>query len=391
MASNIVYIARDIDRALGIAPTGNYFIITNSTPYSEEIKIKYPDKVFLIKTDEILDTYELLLNEEVQQIINDKKAKILVFKNTIHIESLCKDKGWEILNPSAELSERIENKITQIEWLEELSSLLPQHSISLVKDIKWNNKPFVLQWSHGHTGEGTILIQSESDLKNLSDKFSLREAKVTEFINGPVFTVNITITKDVILLGNISYQITGILPFTENIFSTIGNDWSLPHTILTENQIKSFEEIASKVGNKMQKNNWKGLFGIDVIYDQERDELKLIEINARQPASTTYESELQRKINPEGLTTFESHILALQDLPINSSLTQINDGAQIVQRVTKLSHNSNPIKLIEAGYNIIIYNNTKLNSDLIRIQSSRGIMETHMKLNKRGKEILELI
>ncbi len=388
---NIVYIARDIDRAMGKEPIGNYFIITNSTPYSQEIKDKYHDNIFLIKSEEILDTYELLLLNEVKNIIKDKNAKILVFKNTIHIESLCKENNFQLLNPNAELSERIENKITQIEWLEELQSLLPEHSISLVKDIKWNKKPFVLQWSHGHTGEGTILIQTESDLNSLKAKFSLREAKVTEFINGPVFTANIIVTDDIILLGNISYQITGILPFTENAFSTIGNDWSLPHTILTEDQIKSFEDIAEKIGRKMQNSNWRGLFGIDVIYDSEKDELRLIEINARQPASTTFESELQRQFDPEGTTTFDAHLLSLQNTPTTSALIQINDGAQIVQRVTKASHESDPIKLINAGYKVIIYNNTKLNSDLIRIQSSKGIMETHMKLNKRGKEILSLI
>lgn len=391
MASNIIYIARDIDRALGKNPTDDYFIITNETSYSKEIKSKYPDNVFLIKSEEILDTYELLLNKEVQEIIYNKQAKLLVFKNTIHIESLCKEKNWEILNPSAELSEMIENKISQVSWLEELSSYLPEHNISLVKDIEWNKKPFILQWSHGHTGEGTILISKEEDLNSLKSKFSLREAKVTEFINGPVFTVNIVVTDTIILLGNISYQITGILPFTDNAFSTIGNDWSLPHTILTEAQLKSFETIAEQIGKKMQNNKWKGLFGIDVIYNQEKDELKLIEINARQPASTTYESELQSQFNLNGITTFDAHLLSLQNIPIASSLIPINDGAQIVQRVTKNSHNSNPIKLIEAGYRVIIYDNTKPNSDLIRIQSLRGIMETHMKFNSRGKEILDLI
>jgi hypothetical protein len=49
---NILYIARDIDRAMGKEPIGNYFIITNSTPYSQEIKNRYPDNVFLVKSEE---------------------------------------------------------------------------------------------------------------------------------------------------------------------------------------------------------------------------------------------------------------------------------------------------------------------------------------------------
>lgn len=392
--NNIVYIAREIDRALGKAPIDNYFIVSNSSEQAKEIKSKYPDNVLLIESTELLDTYELMMNSEVADYINKIKAKVIVFKNTAQIESLCKSNNWEIINPSAELSERIENKISQIEWLGELASLLPPHSISTIKDIEWNDKPFIIQWSHGHTGEGTQLIKSESELATLKNKFPQRQAKITNFINGPVFTVNIVVTNTVILLGNISYQITGMLPFTDNIFSTIGNDWSVPHTILTEAQLKSFENMAQLIGQRMQKDNWKGLFGIDVIYDEERNSLYLIEINARQPASTTYESELQSYINMhgvDGLTTFEAHLISLQNLPVKSALIPINDGAQIVQRVTNNAYKSNPVKLIEAGYNVIIYKNTKPNADLIRIQSLQGIMETHNKFNKRGKQILELI
>ena len=88
----------------------------------------------------------------------------------------------------------------------------------------------------------------------------------------------------------------------------------------------------------MSESGWKGLFGIDVIYDEERDQFKLIEINARQPASTTYESQLQSKFRGHGLTgstIFEAHLAALTDSPLTEKQIEINDGAQIVQRVTK--------------------------------------------------------
>ena len=212
--ASIIYVARDIERALGKVPEGDYFIITNKTPYSIDIHSKYPDNVYLINSPEILDTYELLLNPEVQKTISESGADILVFKNTIQIERLCQEKGWNLLNPKAELSEKIENKISQIEWLGELSSLLPPHQIIKTKEILWKDKAFVLQWSHGHTGDGTILIQNEKDLNTIKEKFPEREARITDFIKGPMFTVNMVVSNTVILLGNISYQITGILPFT---------------------------------------------------------------------------------------------------------------------------------------------------------------------------------
>lgn len=394
MASNIVYIARDIERALGKEPISNYYIITNDSPYAQEIKIKYPENIFLIKDNKILDTYELLTKDEVKNILNKLEAEILVFKNTIHIEEYCKENNYRLLNPSAKLSEEIENKISQITWLEDCQSLLPPYKISETKDIIWEKKPLILQWSHGHTGEGTVLIKSEEELNDIKSRFPYRQSKITEYIKGPMLTINIIITEDKIRLGNISYQITGILPFTENPFSTIGNDWSLPHSILTENKIKEFEEIAMKISDKMQKSKWKGLFGIDVIYDEERDKLSLIEINARQPASTTFESKLQSEIRNEGvkgITVFEAHLFALTNKDSNEQIIQINDGAQILQRMIKSKIEINTAELIKDKFNIIEYSNTKPNSDLFRIQSSMGIMEAHNKFNKRGKKILENI
>ncbi len=391
VTQNIVYVARDIERALGIKPVNNYYIITNKTKYSLEIQKQYPDNVFIIDSPNTLDTYELMLQESVSSLIEKLHANIIVFKNTIHIEALCKEKKWKLLNPSAELSEIVENKISQSEWLDELSSLLPSHKIQTVENIAWDKEVFIIQWSHGHTGDGTILVQNENTLSDLKKKFPHRECKVTKYIKGPMFTINIVVTETVILLGNISYQITGILPFTENAFSTIGNDWSVPYSILTERHIVDFNSIAEKVAQKMQKSGWRGLFGIDVIYDEERDELHLIEINARQPASVTYESELQTNMGMEGLNTFEAHIMVLSNIKINSSLIPINDGAQILQRVTTITKVIDPKKLIDAGYKVIQYSNNKLNSDLARIQSNKGIMEAHNKFNVRGKEILDLI
>lgn len=392
--ASILYIARDIERALGIEPVGDYYIVTNKTPLALEKQKQYPHNIWIIDSPEVLDTYALLMRPEIKEILNLKKSSILVFKNNNQIEEYCRNNSWHILNPSAVLSEKVENKISQVKWLGELASLLPPHKIVLAKDIVWDKKAFVLQWSHGHTGDGTLLIQNEVELKKLQEKYPHREARVTDFIKGPMFTVNIAVTGTVILLGNISYQITGILPFTENPFSTIGNDWSLTHSLLSENHITQFHVMAEKIAKKMQDDGWLGLFGIDVIYDEEKDELHLIEINARQPASTTYESQLQNLLalhGVSGINIFEAHLQSLLKDPVSSALIPINDGAQILQRVTEKIKVVDTKKLNDAGYITITYTNNKPNTDLVRIQSLRGIMETHTKFNERGKSIVEFL
>jgi len=375
----IFYVTRSRERASGLPQNDSYKIISG---------------------DGSKDTLELLSDEKIQKEIKKNNASVLVFKNTIQIERLAKEKEFKLLNPSAELAEEIENKVTQAKWLGELSDFLPPHHITLVKKItkdifpsKDKDDHFILQWAHSHTGEGTIHIKKRADLEKIQKDFPERETRISEYIKGPVFTSNIVVSPDKILIGNISYQITGLKPFTDNIFSTIGNDWGLPHSILSESQLEKFNKIATAVAEKMQKSGWKGLFGIDVIHAEEKDEMHLIEINARQPASTTYESELQqisRSHGVPGMTTFEAHVAALTNKPL-TSLIGINDGAQIIQRVTREVKKLDTSELKNEGYRITEYNNSKANADLVRIQNTRGIMESHNKFNKRGKVIKEII
>ena len=437
----IVYITRDIERALGVLPGSpsyeHYYIVTNASSYAQKIQaqIQAPQHIILSErsntSGELLDTLDLMkepaLEKAIDTLVNEG-ASILVFKNTKAIEEFCAAKKWPLLNPSAALAESVENKILQASWLGDLASLLPPFTIQKAKDVvlekdsKGNVKPIILQWAHSHTGDGTLLVNDQSVLDLIRTKFPEREARITQFVNGPVFTANVAVQLSPsprVFVGNISYQITGVLPFTENPFSTIGNDWSITHSLLSESQVAEFERIAQEVGMKMAQAGWKGLFGIDCIYDEERSIMHLLEINARQSASTTYESQLQHASpfyntalnthSNKNLTIFELHLQCLADtdthtgaakqdqLGSNVSNTLINDGAQIIQRLTSTldtsiqNLNKKTSELEALGLNVIAYENEKMNSDILRIQSKRGIMEAHNKLNTRGKEILDIL
>ncbi len=396
---SITYITRDIERALGMDPSPAYRIVCNKCSYSETIKAKFPDYVTLIEsTSKVMGTSDLITNYSEKNKPNAENADLLVFKNSSRVESTAITNGWHIINPKASLGEEIETKISQVEWLGDLGKkYLPQHTIMPTKSVTWTKEPFILQWDHGHTGGGTILINSENDLKSLKQRFPERLARRTAYVRGPSFTVNVVVGAQKILIGNISYQITGILPFTDNIFATVGNDWGLTHSLLNEEEIEYIQEMAKKIGTKMNIAGWRGLFGIDVIRDDDHNVINLIEINARQPASTTLESQLQQNFRAQGvkgLTTFEAHLKALQGEEINEELIPINDGAQILQRITRKTQTvpAEKIAKIEAlGYTTLSYANTMLNEDLLRIQSPCSIMETHGRFNKRGKEILDNI
>jgi predicted ATP-grasp superfamily ATP-dependent carboligase len=393
----IAYVTRAIERALGMKPGPEYLLVSNNTPYGEMIKGLFPEFVTLIDPpgQESLSTNQLLEHAVVRALINSTEATLLAFKNTARIELIAQANGWTLLNPKAALSEQVENKISQIEWLGNLATkYLPEYHIQECKNIQWEDKPLVVQWAHGHTGNSTVRVSSEKELRVLQQEQSPREVtRASKYIYGPSFTVNAIVAADKILVGNISYQITGTAPFTCNEFTTVGNDWSAAHRFLSEAEVEQIVTMARAIGTKLSVSDWRGLYGIDVIRDAERGRLYLIEINARQPASTTFESFLQganRCWNSGGLTTFEAHLKALRGESIENELIPINEGAQIIQRVTNdIKHIPvGAIRSLElAGYRTISYPNTSENIDLLRIQSAYGLMEAHGKFNERGMEI----
>jgi len=393
--SQLFYVCRDIERTMALADWPKCFIIANHTEYGAKMAKKYKN-IILIKEKEALDTWPLLQHKKTKTLIK-KNDFVLVFKNTVQIEKECDKNGWQLLNPSAALANQVEEKISQIEWLGPLKKYLPDYKVDLCKNIKWTNKHFILQFNRSHTGSGTILITSKKQLKEIKNTFPDREARIAPFITGPLFTNNNTVWDNKVLQGNISYQITGLKPFTDIPFATIGNDWALPHKILTATQLKRYQQIAEDVGLRLAKSGWKGLFGIDVVKDEKTGQLYLLEINARQPASTTYESELQGK-NGE-CTTFEAHLASLLNIdPDNYNVAKITDGAQIIQRMTKdienkkLEHLRKNITIFEkSGVKTILYNNRKNGADWLRIQTKFGLMENHNVLSNFGNEILNFV
>jgi len=390
----ITYITREIERALGIDPEGMYHVIAGKTPYGEQVSDRHPGHVHLIASTSTLGTRELIEQAHASRMI-PPNSDILVFKNTVRVEEAATKAGIKLLNPKASLSETVENKMSQVQWLGDLGKkYLPTHAILPTKNLTWTGEPFVLQWAHGHTGGGTILVSGAAELTSLQERFPHRMARRTAYIHGSSFTVNAVVAADKILMSSVSYQITGMAPFTESPFSTIGNDWSIAHDLLNEQELEYIHEMVQDIGKKLNVGGWRGLFGVDIIRDDERNTLHLIEINARQPASTTFESHLQlenRIHGVTGLTTFEAHIKALLGEKIEEELIPVNDGAQIIQRVTKKTSVISPatIAALEAAeYHTISYPNSEYNTDLIRIQSAQGIMERHGVFNERGTEIV---
>ena len=378
----LFYITRQTERGCGLGDLlTNYKIIT-ATPQK--------------------DTWEILEKKRLPP------GFAVVFKNNGKIQRLSKQKKLKLLNPDFRLVDKYENKISQHQWLKNIiPQNLPKTIITFPVKNSFNElkkqigSPFICQFNRSHTGEGTMLISNLKEWLELIKKFPLREVKCASFVKSHIITVNVCVwpassadRQDCVLIGSPSYQITGLKELTDFKFSTVGNDWSCAKKILKPNDLKTIKNLAQKIGRAMLKDGWRGLFGLDLVKDKN---WLVIEVNARQPASTGLETLLQRK-QGKGISIFASHLAALLGLPlldtclnVQKSFQKIGQGSQIVIRKKKKNNfkfrdlqKFPEIKTVKTDLKT-----EKHNSELFRIQNlSQGFVKNNGRLNTFGKKIV---
>jgi hypothetical protein len=98
------------------------------------------------------------------------------------------------------------------------------------------------------------------------------------------------VTRGGIYLGGLSYQITGTPGLAHTESATIGNDFAYRPQI-TSSHLAEITSQMTLLGEHMRANGYLGMFGVDLIVDDKS--YKLIEINARQPASIPLFTKIQ--------------------------------------------------------------------------------------------------
>src|SRR3990167_8781293 len=228
------YITREVERAVGLlgehtpsrsagnpSQRGELFVVTNESPLAEAMAQKYGKQVITVPRSRDrsrpVPTVDLLQNdfvqEKIQELSQDKKPHILVFKTSPQIESECERLGWKLLNPPYEAGTVLEEKIIQWRWLQTIVGAycntplraewqLPQTWTGQLKIRSYKellsdlgSQPIV-QFNRGHTGLGTFRFESEKQWEELQKKFPKREVKVSRWYEGEAYTVNAIVVRN---------------------------------------------------------------------------------------------------------------------------------------------------------------------------------------------------
>jgi len=343
----LFFFSRDSERSLGLESVlENYFIAAVESNYishslakvkQDGIKVTQEDGDVL-RTD---STLELVKNQKVQEWIR-QKAPNKFYAQFFHFNqpavAVLENLGGTVLNVSADLNRKFEGKLSQYKVFEENSIPTPKAIITSVSEVTWDSlktglgtDKFVIQEDRAHTGTGTHFIDSESGLLYIQKQLDGNTVKVSQMIEGHSYTINGCVTKKGVFVAGLQYQITGIKDLTPGKGSTIGNDWTHGYRSVTPEMRTHIFEVTKKIGEVMQKDGFRGLYGIDLVVKD--NEYFVIEINARQTANIPMQTKLELKQNlvPLALINLAEWLDIDFEMNANTELSLI-EGSQIFLR-----------------------------------------------------------
>ena len=375
----LIYFSRDVERGIGLENLlKNYYFACVEDSYLVHEINKKKERVFSLNKNKIKvslnSTQEVINNEKTQRWIKkitkggDFYAQLFQFNqsaiNKIH------DLGGQAINNHTNLNRKFEDKISQFRILRANNIPVPNGEVILLNNqslkellseinIRINNqknKPlFVVQLSRAHTGSGTFFIKNNEEWSLFLEKNRGNEIKISEYIEGESYTINGCVTQKGIFVAGLQYQITGVRELTAGEGSTVGNDFSYANKLRVSLKREIFE-VTKSIGEIMQKDGYRGLFGLDLVV--KNNEIFVIEINARQTANVSLQTKLEILQNKIPLSLINIAEWLGIELPFET-FDEINhlEGSQLFLRSKEV--------------NFIIAENVK--SGIYRLQSDNAV------------------
>ena len=266
-------------------------------------------KVFIYRTseeiDKIINKFDLSIianSEPIRQIYEDKK-KFREISNEIELE----------LIPGETL--RLES-LNKKKW----EQLMKKYSRQLVFQLTEYDKG---------GGKGTFFINNEKDFRLFwkavkSEDRKFNWVNVTKFIKGPSPSITGCVTKHGILCGLVQTQILDIpeVKISDRSGVFCGHDWSFCH--YPKNIQNQAEKICVRLGEYMMKHNYKGIYGIDLVVDEEANKVYPVECNPRYTGAFPVYSMMQESYGEIPLDVFQ--LLEFLDIDYKVDIDKVNSS-----------------------------------------------------------------
>lgn len=284
----------------------------------------------------------IILNRRTQKYLKKlpEKPALIFYKTTEKIQKECQKKGWLMVGNSPRFGkEGLENKVFFRHILDKCGfDPIPGETSNLANlDFATLNKKygphFVIQLPDRGGGKGTFFINQKEDFDNFVNHERVKEypappeVVITKFIPGPSPSITACVTREGILSTNLQYQLLDIPELWNlkkgcGLFS--GHDWTQSN--FTDRVQKQAYSFTQKVGEYFTKMGYKGIFGLDLILDQDTEKLYVVECNPRLLGSFPCLPMVQIVNREPPLLGF--HVLEFLNANYRLNLKRINDDVR---------------------------------------------------------------
>ena len=241
------------------------------------------------ESDKVAETMlgdEAFLSRAIQ---NKTDSKILFFFMNRRMNEFREKAGIDMLLPPFELQERLGNKrflsnICQKMFITENKSLsfetIPKDINKLFRVCEESlGAPFIVQDALGESGWDTSLVNSEIELKNALSKIK-RELRVTRYISNNIpISVHVCVLEKEIIIRGPWLQLVGLPELSTSPFRFAGNDTN--QSLLNKKLIEKVLDLSQSISQFMKNEGYRGILGIDYLWDKNTDQIYPQEINSR--------------------------------------------------------------------------------------------------------------
>jgi len=297
----IFFVTSNPNRGIGLEKEiKDYHIICSQSTDIVDFLREEEVSVFCIDDESIKNSGKILEDKKVINYIKSKSkdqiANVITFKPSPKIQKICEDNDFRYIGNDWKLNRRLENKVEFVNITNKLNIPNAKSKITRIENSEEfksqfdSKEKYVIQLPRGYSGNSTFLIKDRNDLENIIENYKGRTVKLSKYLKGNTYTINICVGKFGIILSQPIFQITGLTDYNKNQLGTSGNDYQQKNKFSNKQREEIFK-LTKKIGEYMKKLNYKGIFGLDYIVSEKS--IDLIEVNPRLVASIPVFTKLQ--------------------------------------------------------------------------------------------------
>lgn len=257
-------------------------------------------------------------------------AKLLFVMLDEKTEEICKELGVDIALPSVALRKRLDSKI-------ELTKLATKAGIDSAPNVLGKADSYeelmatakkaglgsdlVVQTPYGDSGRTTFFITNEAGWNKNAKDMKGEQLKIMKRINHMPGTMEVCVTRHGTISGPIQTDITGFEEITPYKGGWCGNDvWP---KIFNAKIRKDLRDIASKLGDQLYQEGYKGVFCMDFLLDTDDGTPYLGEVNPRISGASPLTNLITSHYG--GVPLFLFHMLEYLDVDYEINLKKVQN------------------------------------------------------------------